>query len=215
MGLAAQPNWRYGAIPHIQLLVWSKGAGSPGEYAFGFLKISRAQAKAMGKHGRHMTALVERSKILAYPHWREVLAALGLKPLTLKLPTVADVLASPSPDRSGGPESEHHRRLKQYLASHYDVLGLKGPFTATPEVPLMSGDQADLILDHVLGKRRVCVEVKSRISPDGDLIRGIFQCVKYQVVLQAQEKYESAVRPSVMAVPSTSFSQPSVSCLSR
>jgi hypothetical protein len=149
----------------------------------------------MGKHGRHMTALVERSKILAYPHWREVLAALGLKPLTLKLPTVADVLASPSPDRSGGPESEHHRRLKQYLARHYDVLGLKGPFTATPEVPLMSGDQADLILDHVLGKRRVCVEVKSRISPDGDLIRGIFQCVKYQVVLQAQEKYESAVSP--------------------
>jgi hypothetical protein len=59
----------------------------------------------------------------------------------------------------------------------------------------MSGDQADLILNHVLGRRRVCVEVKSRISLEGDLIRGIFQCVKYQSVLEAHEKYESALLP--------------------
>jgi len=31
----------------------------------------------------------------------------------------------------------------------------------------------------------VAVEVKSHISSDGDLVRGLFQCVKYQSVLEA------------------------------
>lgn len=98
---------------------------------------------------------------------------------------VADVLASSNAGQSGGPEGEYYRRLKHYLASHYDVLGLKGQFNDKLEVPLISGDQADLILDHVLDKLRVCAEVKSRISPSGDLVRGIFQCAKYQVVLES------------------------------
>jgi hypothetical protein len=42
----------------------------------------------------------------------------------------------------------------------------------------------------VLTATCVCVEVKSRISSEEDLIRGIFQCVKYGAVLDAQERYE-------------------------
>ena len=33
----------------------------------------------------------------------------------------------------------------------------------------------------------IAVEVKSRISNDADITRGIFQCVKYKVVLEAMQ----------------------------
>jgi hypothetical protein len=50
------------------------------------------------------------------------------------------------------------------------------------------------MLDEIEGERRFCVEVKSRVSDnnEGDLIRGLFQCVKYRAVLLAHEKYEAA-----------------------
>jgi hypothetical protein len=70
------------------------------------------------------------------------------------------------------------------------VIGIKGAFTANFEEVLFSGDKADLILEDSGRRRRICVEVKSHISADEDLIRGIFQCVKYGAVLEAQEKYE-------------------------
>ncbi|MBP0574725.1 hypothetical protein J8J27_28860, partial [Mycobacterium tuberculosis] len=36
------------------------------------------------------------------------------------------------------------------------------------------------------GHRLVAVEVKSSISNDVDLIRGLFQCVKYRAVMKAE-----------------------------
>ena len=190
--LAEAPGWKFGRIPPIQLLVWSQGQYSPGEIAFGFLGFSARTIREMTKQDRQSAARVARSDILAYPYWREVLAHLALKPVTLDLPDAKNILASPSPDRFGGIESLEHKRLKSYLATHYSELGIKGNFKATFEQPLFSGDKADLMLDEIRGKRRYCIEVKSRISPDGDLIRGIFQCVKYKAVVLAQERFNGA-----------------------
>jgi hypothetical protein len=194
--LSLEPGWKFGRVPPIQLLVWSQGLGHPGEDGFGFIGIGKEEFAALSVAGRQNAARKVRSDILDYPRWREVLAALGLEPRTLKLPEVRQVIESPSPDHGGGPESEYHRRFKCYLASHYDSLGLQGEFQAQLEVKMISGDRADLMLDHALGGFRVCVEVKSRLSPEGDLIRGIFQCVKYQAILMAQEKYEAARGPA-------------------
>lgn len=127
--------------------------------------------------------------------WRNVLAKLGLKPLTLDLPDPETVASSSSGEQSGYGESEQHRRLKLYLGSHYRELHIKGQFAANFEEKLLSADVSDLMLDEVQGTRRFGVEVKSRISKDSDLIRGIFQCVKYKAVLTAQEKYESSRTP--------------------
>jgi hypothetical protein len=192
--LAGTPGWKFGRIPPIQLLVWSQGQHSPGEIAFGFLGFSPKVIAEMTKQDRQSAARVARSDIFAYPYWREVLASLKLKPVTLDLPSAEAVIASPSPDRFRGGESPEHKRLKHYLAAHYNRLGIKGKFKASFEEALLSGDKADLILDEIQGVRRYCVEVKSCISNDneGDLIRGLFQCVKYQAVLLAHEKYNAA-----------------------
>lgn len=188
--LELTPGWKFGEIPPIQLLVWSKGKGSPGEDAFGFIGISKEQVQAMPRPVRRMTALTVRAQILEYKHWREVLASLGLEPLTIDLPDPETVAFSKSGEHSGSGESEEHKRMKLYLGTHYQKLGIKGQFTAKFEERLLSGDVADLMLDAARGTRRFCIEVKSRISSDDDLIRGIFQCVKYQSVLVANEKYE-------------------------
>jgi hypothetical protein len=182
-------DWKFGKIPPIQLLVWSRGKGSFGDSAFSFVDIKKKEARAMSLEDRRSTAASIRGKILKYPHWRDVLAKLGLKPLTLDLPEIAEVTAELEAGR-GGPESEEHKRLKHYIGRHYHLAGIKGRFAANFEEEFMSGDKVDVMLDDAEKRQRICIEVKSRVSQYADLMRGIFQCVKYRAILAAQESYE-------------------------
>jgi hypothetical protein len=116
---------KLGIIPPIQLLVWSKGEGSPGDDGFAFIGIFKEDLKKMLSALRRSTAGHVRAEILKYPHWREVLTELGLKPLTLDLPSTQAVIASSSPDRFGGGESPEHDRLKRYLEASFTFDLLK------------------------------------------------------------------------------------------
>lgn len=78
---------------------------------------------------RQATARSVRSTILVFPYWRDVLTALKPEPLTLVLPPVEEAQNAPDADWAAGGESEHHKRLKMYLASHYKLIGLKGRLT--------------------------------------------------------------------------------------
>lgn len=57
--------------------------------------------------------------------------------------------------------------------------------TAETEVDLDSGDRVDVVFK--LPDRTVVVEVKSRISDEIDMRRGVYQCVKYRAVRQAMD----------------------------
>ncbi len=137
-----------------------------------------------------------RAEILAYPHWRAVLAALALAPLTLDLPSTVELNDTADQDWSGGAESVHHKRLKEYLAERHELLDLKGGYSSSFEVCLPSADRADLFLINETDLRIVCVEVKSRVSNDSDLLRGIFQCIKYRAILDAHQRYELLRSPT-------------------
>ncbi|MDO8455391.1 MAG: hypothetical protein Q7T07_00555 [Burkholderiaceae bacterium] len=70
------------------------------------------------------------------------------------------------------------------------LVGASGDSIGTVEADLLSGDAIDVLFKsetHWVG-----VEVKSRTSDKNELDyrRGIFQAIKYQVVLEAQAKYE-------------------------
>ncbi len=84
----------------------------------------------------------------------------------------------------GGPESPFHMALKEWVR---DNPGLVSPSYAEAEadieVPLLSGDRIDCSFDR--GDRIAVVEVKSWISNQEDLLRGIFQCIKYRAVMEA------------------------------
>ena len=86
---------------------------------------------------------------------------------------------------SGGGEGEDHKRLKEYVANHPWCIGVKKREITKieKEEPLLSGDRLDVYFKCT--NRRVAVEVKPQSSSDTDVLRGIFQCVKYQSVMDA------------------------------
>lgn len=97
------------------------------------------------------------------------------------------------------PEGPEHKRLKQYVCDnpHSLKLGLKDPAAAV-EGSLPSGDRLDVEI--VDGDRRIGVEVKSIRSGDEDLRRGLFQCVKYKAVMDAQAELAGGRSSEVLLV---------------
>jgi hypothetical protein len=186
------PNTFGVKIPPIEMLVWTRGAGRPGDSAFSFVGIKKKDLKNIPESALRSLAGQVRREILAYPHWRKILKALKLQPMTISLPEANTVISDPGFGGRGGGESPDHLRLKHYIAEKYALIGLKGKHLARLEERLLSGDEIDVFLEHVSERRLVGVEVKSRLSSDADLIRGVFQCVKYQAVLGASEDYETA-----------------------
>lgn len=85
------------------------------------------------------------------------------------------------------PESDEHRKLKKYIAKNPDAIGLPGRSRkGETEYVFASADKADVVFKTPNGC--VGVEVKSVISDDADLKRGLHQAVKYQALLRAEQK---------------------------
>lgn len=127
----------------------------------------------------------ERKKVLAFDRWRDLgNRAFGRIPEINRVAEVGnehDFLG----DRGGEAESEDHRRLKLWVLANPSVVGIQGsPEFAQPEALLLSGDEVDVMF-RSRGKFYT-VEVKSKRSNEADLFRGLYQCVKYRAVKQAE-----------------------------
>ena len=124
----------------------------------------------------------ELSKVFTYPKskWLNILEEFGLspaEPLNPQLEISTDHL-----DRIT--ESDEHKRLKNYVAQHPKSVGLgKSLAPGKVEFRLPSGDEVDVLFQNA--RCRIAVEVKSHISKEADLKRGLFQCVKYWAILRA------------------------------
>ena len=104
-------------------------------------------------------------------------------------------------------ESQFHKKLKQYILENPESIGLKNIILAETEVILLSGDRLDVYFQQK-DKTRIAVEVKSRISPDDDILRGIFQCVKYKSILDAENRLHcEPSRTRTILVLETSLSE--------
>ena len=128
--------------------------------------------------------------IVSYPHWNEVLVALGLDPAST---TFDDVTGQAVCATDRGGEGPAHQRLKEYVRFHPAIAGLPpGHSPGTLEFGLASGDRVDVLFESE--RHLTAVEVKSIISGAGDIERGIFQCVKYLAVLEAQSNLSNRPR---------------------
>ena len=166
-------------IPPIQCLVVNQADGLPGE-GVGFF-IEKEVYKGMSKRQRRTVVEGQLQKIFAYSKWDSVLAAFSMQPAPLDFSSI--VRAAASGGRGGG-ESDDHKRLKEHVAAHPSILGLRASVACgVNEYGLPSGDVLDVLFRE--GSEWIAVEVKSTISDDADLVRGLFQCVKYQAVLEA------------------------------
>ena len=71
------------------------------------------------------------------------------------------------------------------MARNPQLLGLPAKLAGKMEYPLPSGDLVDVLFTD--REEWVAIEVKSKLSPEVDLVRGIFQCIKYRAVIEAYQ----------------------------
>lgn len=107
-------------------------------------------------------------------------------------PSIIDTKASEKIIRSGklygtGGEGENHKRIKDFIYDHPEVVGIKDFKEREKEYILLSGDRLDVFFKLDNGSS-LAVEVKPSTSPDADILRGLFQCVKYKVIMDAEDK---------------------------
>ena len=78
--------------------------------------------------------------------------------------------------------------LSSRYNKHPEVLGITGVSRKETEHPLLSGDIIDVYFE--TAESRYAIEVKPSTSPEDDITRGIFQCVKYKAILEAMRKVD-------------------------
>jgi hypothetical protein len=163
-------------IPPIQCLVVNKRTGLPGEGIWWFI-TSEEDFHSFSRERQRALLRAELQRVYEYSRWPAVLDALDL----LARPD-SNIIDEASELRGGG-ESEQHQRLKKYIAEHPEVLQLPATARADTEFHLPSGDSLDVLFR--VGDDWTAVEVKSAKSLLPDIVRGMFQCVKYQAVIKA------------------------------
>lgn len=172
--------WAEG-VPPLQCLVVNKGSGFPGEGISWFIR-DLADYNKLSRRQRRQVIDTELTKIYGYKKWHKVLKEFGLKPAQQDF-SVFNKKASAG--GRGGGESKEHLELKKYVSAHPQSIGL--PFNISPgdiEHNLPSGDTLDVFFENK--KEHIGVEVKSVCSDVADLTRGLYQCIKYQAVLEAR-----------------------------
>lgn len=179
--------------PLINVLI-TRPTGLPGvgvgDYFANKYKVKgyREWSKVSAKKKRELVDR-ERTKILRYRNWGKLNKKLFGTKAQSKLRKQKGIEVdgfAPNGKNYGGPaESEEHKKLKKWVAAHPHEIGLRKSFEkGEPESSLLSGDTVDVLFSD--GNDFATVEVKSCRSNNEDFRRGIYQCVKYRKVKEAE-----------------------------
>ena len=181
------------APPPIQALVVNLGTGMPGPGFEHHPELKKSFASATTRKQKRVLVDALLQDVFAYGSWERVLSELGLAPVEtapIKAKTKNAADWSRGHGRGGPAEGKWHKELKERIAADPRILKLPPTLSRTvaKEYLFPSGDKVD-----VLFRRRdewIGVEVKGKESPPEDILRGIYQCVKYQALIEAQQKAE-------------------------
>lgn len=182
-----------GLIPPLNSLVINQETLLPGSGFNEFLEhYAQPEQLANQLTVDAKRAIVEEihADVFAYPQWQEILGECELLPIAGGVNLDPDAGEVPQPTRGGWSnegESDEHKMLKEFVAQNPHTIGLpQGTPTGQLEYRFASGDSADVVFETDQGF--FGVEVKSIISCDNDLSRGLYQAVKYQALLRAEQK---------------------------
>jgi hypothetical protein len=175
-------------IPPLNCLVLNKNQGTPQQgIQFHmppekFRRLSRVRQQEI-LHALH-------GAIWDYPRWDDVLRHFNLERVApAKSKTLRAIAKQAKYGRAGG-ETQDHRRLKEYVKANPHVVGLPRSLRGQTEYPFSSKDEIDVLFRS--SSIWVGVEVKGVRSDEADMMRGIFQCVKYKALIEATQRYEEA-----------------------
>lgn len=166
-------------IPTLNALVQKNGIPSAG------FKFVRSFYNSLTLPEKKSLVAGLNARAVNYTKWNWVLDQLGLQPTKIFTEKELEQLGT----HYGGGEGEEHKALKKYICQHPECLNYKDVVFAETEHPLPSGDSLDVYFELSDGKH-VAIEVKPSIAPYQDICRGVFQCVKYNAVMDALRKIE-------------------------
>ncbi len=181
-------------IPPLNALVVNARNGLPGDGVNYFLQQYYDSDKKIDNMPEdEKRAVIEEihQDIFAYQRWDDVLKKFGLHPIHTGITDEDDAPDEiKQPGRGGWSsegESKEHQALKKFVAENPAVVGLsKDAKKGQMEYLFASKDKADIVF--AMKNGFLGVEVKSIISNEADLNRGIFQAVKYQALLRSEQK---------------------------
>jgi hypothetical protein len=135
-----------------------------------------------------------RDRVFTFKHWDRLLDELDLQPLTssdAELDVEGRAYARYLTRQGMAAEGEPHRKLKEFIASHPSVIGLAPVRPAIREYLFPSGDECDVTFELEDGTYAV-VEVKN--GEHSELIKGMYQAVKYRALMAAEKGHGQPVR---------------------
>ena len=168
-------------IPSLNALCKSEKTKLPSEgfsYVYDGYKNMPLEAKRIFVDGLNL-------KAVRYENWDWVLKVLGLQPLPVLTDDALQYISKPV--YGSGGEGPEHKKLKEYIVAHPQALGIRNVVSAETEYVLPSGDRLDVFFILKNGTH-IAVEVKPATSPENDITRGVFQCVKYEATMKALRK---------------------------
>ena len=184
--------------PLLNVLLVQQGDRMPGDGAGPFMakwfkKRWLAQKDARKRDPGRWRESFDRAadEVYAYQHWDAVFQGVyGEKfepdPKTVARRKGTDGAEKDGRQRGGGGEGKNHKALRLWVCANPDQVAPRlGNVGTKTEVVLLSGDRVDVV--YYAPKQTLAVEVKSRDSNEADIERGIYQCVKYEAVLRAQD----------------------------
>ena len=172
-------EWEY-RVPPIQCLVINKATRLPGEGVSEFIS-ELDEFRSMPLWKRRKLVETKQNEVFVYEYWSDVLEELELEENRDNFEATID-----NASRRGGGESPDHLKLKEYVARNPKIVGLPATVgVGKTEYWLPSGDSLDVFFKK--GTMHIGVEVKSARSDQNDIVRGLFQCVKYLAVLEARQ----------------------------
>ena len=169
-------------VPPIQALVMNKSSGLPGE-GIALFAPSGSDFKTANRRDRRLIVDRMLQDVFTFPDWDAVLGHFSLSPApVVDLPPAKTLVP-----KGGGGEGVEHRMLKEALSRNPQWVGLssKSPHGEL-EHPLLSGDSIDVLFAGA--DRLIAAEVKGASAPSTEVVRGLFQCVKYEAVLNAEAR---------------------------
>lgn len=183
-------------LPRINSIVVNKDTHEPGE---SFLETGTDNLSPE-EYSRRFRE--ERDKAILFNGWDELLKELNLTPVTSsqdELDHLANEYNKAMARRgAAGGEGPQHKNLKEYIAKRPQEIGLSALRKPIMEYLFPSADECDILVE-LTDKSYAIVEIKVGDNK-GELVKGIYQLVKYKALLVAEKGHGENVPVQVHLV---------------
>ena len=186
------------SLPLLNVLLVRESDGMPGKGA-AYYMANRLNRRKLRKDGIRQNDKaywrecfeIAANEVYEYEDWDEVYQSVFGTPFVEAIDPNSPKNINNSTEKDGrsfggGGEGPNHKRLREWVLNNPSVISPKYHIIdVKTEFPLLSGDRVDVV--YFARTCTISIEVKSRDSNEADLERGVYQCIKYRAVLQAQD----------------------------